>query len=116
VVGGVWATNRARSNPLLLQSRTVKKSDVEVRAKTKADEKTEGISIKLVSSPTGFNQIDKRWLSHYVKMWKMPGKVEIALKLFLGETLPTSQGRDGKRMFLNELDKEAQRRSSISSQ
>ncbi len=45
------------------------KADVEVRITTKTGEKCEGISIKLVSSPTGFNQIDKRWLSHYVKMW-----------------------------------------------
>src|SRR5205085_2078219 len=41
------------------------KADVEVNIRSKNGEKTEGISIKLVSSPTGFNQIDKRWLSHY---------------------------------------------------
>ena len=54
------------------------KADVEVRVKTKAGEKTEGISIKLVSSPTGFNQIDKRWLATYAKMWKMPPNVVAA--------------------------------------
>src|SRR4026209_43596 len=33
------------------------KADVEVRIKTKTGEMVEGISIKLVSSPNGFNQI-----------------------------------------------------------
>jgi hypothetical protein len=85
------------------------KADVEVRVRTKAGEKTEGISIKLVSSPTGFNQIDKRWLATYAKMWKMPANVVTALKLFLGETPPTKPGRDAKRMFLTELNADAQK-------
>ncbi len=80
------------------------KADVEVRIRTKNGEKVEGISIKLVSSPNGFNQIDKRWLSHYVKMWKMPPDVEAALKLFLGETPPKKPGRTPDRMYLNELE------------
>lgn len=80
------------------------KADVEVRITTRSGEKKEGISIKLVSSPNGFNQIDKRWLSHYVKMWKMPTDVAAALKLFLGEVPPTKPGRDTRRMYLNELE------------
>lgn len=48
------------------------KADVEVTIKTRSGEQTEGISIKLVSSPNGFNQIDKRWLRQYVKLWSMP--------------------------------------------
>lgn len=80
------------------------KADVEVRITTKAGEKREGISIKLVSSPTGFNQIDKRWLSQYVRMWKISPDVEAALKLFLGEVPPTKPGRDARRMYLNELE------------
>lgn len=80
------------------------KADVEVRVKTRTGERREGISIKLVSSPNGFNQIDKRWLSHYVRMWKMPSDVENALKLYLGEVPPTKPSRDAKRMYLNELE------------
>jgi len=80
------------------------KADVEVVVKTKKGERKEGISIKLVSSQNGFNQIDKRWLSHYVKMWNIPPDVEAALKLFLGEVPPAKVGRDPKRMFLNELE------------
>ena len=79
------------------------KADVEVRVKTKAGEKVHGISIKLVSNPQGFNQIDKRWLKTYAQMWKMPDDVHSALKLFVGETAPTTPGRDSRRMFLNEL-------------
>jgi hypothetical protein len=84
------------------------KADVEVIVKTGSDERREGISIKLVSSPTGFNQIDKRWLATYAKLWKMPSNVNAALKLFLGETPPTRPGRDAKRMFLTELDPRSQ--------
>ena len=80
------------------------KADVEIVVKTKTGERKEGISIKLVSSDNGFNQIDKRWLSHYVKMWKIPADVETALKLFVGETPPNKPSRDTNRMYLDELD------------
>lgn len=85
------------------------KADVEVKVKTAAGEKTQGISIKLVSGKNGFNQIDKRWLSHYVTMWRMPADVETALKYFLGEVIPDRPGRDPQRMYLDELDAPAQK-------
>lgn len=86
------------------------KADIQVRVRTKSGEKVEGISIKLVSSPNGFNQIDKRWLSHYVKMWNMPADIEAALRLFLGEVKPNKPSRDLKRMYINEFDAETQKR------
>lgn len=85
------------------------KADVEVKIKTKSGEKVEGISIKLVSSPNGFNQIDKRWLATYAKMWKMPADVAAAFKLFVGEVPPNKPSRDAKRMYLNELDPQTQK-------
>ncbi len=85
------------------------KSDVDVMVETKTGKKTDGISIKLVSSPHGFNQIDKRWLAHYVKMWSMPPDVEATLKLFCGETPPTKPGRSAERMFLDELSSDQQK-------
>jgi len=85
------------------------KADVEVRVKTKTGERREGISIKLVSSPNGFNQIDKRWLASYARMWNMPPGVIRSLKLFTGETPPVGPSRNAKRMFLNELDAAAQK-------
>lgn len=81
------------------------KADIEVTVQTKAGARTEGISIKLVSSPNGFNQIDKRWVSRYAKMWNMPLVVENALKRFVGEIAPTTPGRAANRMFLDEMDK-----------
>jgi hypothetical protein len=80
------------------------KADVEVTVRTTQGERKEGISIKLVSSATGFNQIDKRWLATYAKMWKMPADVQKALKLFVGEAPPNKKSRDLKRMYLNELE------------
>lgn len=81
------------------------KADIEVTVQTKSGTRTEGISIKLVSSPNGFNQIDKRWVSRYAKMWNMPLVVENALKRFVGEIAPTAPGRAANRMFLDEMDK-----------
>ncbi|MFZ1700872.1 MAG: hypothetical protein WBO10_03910 [Pyrinomonadaceae bacterium] len=96
------------------------KADVEIRIRLKSEpgavatgssssnERREGISIKLVSSPSGFNQIDKRWLATYAKMWKMPADVVDGLKLFVGENPPTRKSRIANRMYINELDAAAQ--------
>ena len=86
------------------------KADIQVKVKTQAGEKTEGISIKLVSTTNGFNQIDKRWLAHYVKMWKIPAEVAAALKLFVGEVKPNSPSRNADRMYINEFDAVTQKR------
>ncbi len=83
------------------------KADVQVKITIKKRDFTEGISIKLVSSSNGFNQIDKRWLATYAKIWKMPADVVAALKFFLGETKPGKPSRNADRMFLNELSSEA---------
>ena len=80
------------------------KADVEVSVKTVSGERTEGISIKLVTSSQGFNQIDKRWVRDYARMWNIPAHVAQALKLFAGESQPRRSGRAANRMFLNELD------------
>ncbi len=83
------------------------KADVQVKIKTSKGEFVEGISIKLVSSPNGFNQIDKRWLATYAKMWKMPVDVVATLKFFVGETKPDMPSRRADRMFLNEFTPES---------
>lgn len=85
------------------------KADVEVRVKTRSAERVEGISIKLVSNPNGFNQIDKRWLKTYAKMWEMPANVYEALSLFVGEKKPEKPSKDSKRLFLNEMDETTQK-------
>lgn len=85
------------------------KADVEVSIRSGGVLKKEGISIKLVSGPKGFNQIDKRWLSHYAEMWNMPDKVAAALGSFVGETKPEKPGRDPDRVYLDELDNGVQK-------
>lgn len=79
------------------------KADVEVVVAMKTQKVTDRISIKLVSSTKGFNQIDKRWLKNYGQMWKMPPDVLAGLKLYLGESPPNGPSRRKDRMYLDEL-------------
>jgi hypothetical protein len=86
------------------------KADIQVRVRTGAGEKIEGISIKLVSTEQGFNQVDKRWLRQYAAKWRMPADVHAALRLFTGEVKPNKPSRNPERMFLNELAVDHQKR------
>ncbi len=83
------------------------KTDVQVQVtiylKEAIDE--QNLSIKLVSSPSGFNQIDKRWVDKYVEMWDIPQTIAQTLKLYTGELeTKRSDVRDSRRMFLDEID------------
>ncbi len=86
------------------------KTDVQVQITTSSKEVADeqNISIKLVSNPTGFNQVDKRWVKNYVSMWDMPIQIENVLMRFTGEIAPSIKGRDERRVFLNELSFEEQ--------
>lgn len=67
----------------------------------------ENLSLKLVSNPQGFNQVDKRWVDKYVELWEIPEDVAVLLKVFTGEIAPTQVGlKDKRRMFLNEMAEE----------
>lgn len=69
----------------------------------------QNLSIKLVSNPQGFNQIDKRWVDKYAELWEIPDNVVKILKLFTGEIKPYKQNtKDKRRMFLNEMSEEEQ--------
>lgn len=77
---------------------------VEITIYLKEGLAAENISIKLVSNPQGFNQIDKRWLHKYAELWAIPENIIKNLKLFTGETKPTKPSpRDNRRIFLDEL-------------
>ncbi|NQU83468.1 MAG: type II restriction endonuclease, partial [Parcubacteria group bacterium] len=54
------------------------KTDVQVQITVEMKEAiaTENLSIKLVSNPQGFNQIDKRWIAKYVEMCNIPDDIE----------------------------------------
>jgi hypothetical protein len=88
------------------------KTDVQVQITIylKGAISVENLSVKLVSNPQGFNQIDKRWVDSYVQMWNIPQKIATALKIFTGEIRPNRRGlRDSRRMFLDEMDEEIQK-------
>ncbi len=71
----------------------------------------ENLSVKLVSNPQGFNQVDKRWVDSYAEMWNIPKDIVKILKLFTGEIRPTKSGlRDSRRMFFDEMSENDQRK------
>jgi len=87
------------------------KADVNVQVTVHLKEAidNENISIKLVSTKTGFNQIDKRWVDSYVEMWNIPEAVINILKRYTGELVPSiSNSKNSKRMLLNEFSEEEQ--------
>ena len=84
------------------------KADVQVQIqitiKLKGEIDCENLSVKLVSNPQGFNQIDKRWIKKYVELWKIDPETERVLKHFTGELPPYIKNtRDKRRMFATEL-------------
>lgn len=67
-------------------------------------ESTQNIQVKLISNLRGYNQIDKRWVDKYAKMWNIPEDIVNLLKYFTGEKSPyQSNTKDSRRMFLNEF-------------
>ncbi|MEZ6061688.1 MAG: hypothetical protein R3C19_15175 [Planctomycetaceae bacterium] len=84
------------------------KADVVVHITMNSGQKqTQGISIKLVSGESGFNQVDKRWLKSYAEMWNMPLPVIRAMKFYVGEDAPSRPSRRPDRMYLDELPDES---------
>jgi hypothetical protein len=63
------------------------------------------ISVKMQSAKSGFNQIDRGWVTtRYRTLWPfMSDEVERGLKLFTGEIAPLKKGRSPKRMYIDEL-------------
>jgi len=88
------------------------KTDVQVQINIYLKEAiaVENLSVKLVSNPQGFNQIDKRWVDKYVEMWNIPKDIRKALKLFTGEIKPRKKNlRDPRRMFFDEMNSKTQK-------
>jgi|SRR3989344_464299 len=88
------------------------KTDVQVQVIIKLRDAIdcENLSIKLVSNPQGFNQIDKREIDKYIKMWNIPKDIENILFLFTGKKIPKKIKKlnDSRRMFLTEMSKKDQ--------
>jgi len=83
------------------------KTDVQVQVTIKLKEAIdcENLSVKLVSNPQGFNQIDKREIDKYVEMWNIPKDIETILRLFTGKIEPKNKKelKDPRRMLLTEM-------------
>ena len=87
------------------------KTDVQVQVTIKLKKiiESQNLQIKLVSNNKGFNQIDKRWIKQYKKMWNIPENIVRLLQYFTGEILPYRKDtRDSRRMFMNEFTNEEQ--------
>lgn len=84
--------------------------NVQVKIKLKTAIDTENIQVKLVSNKKGFNQVDKRWLSHYKEMWNIPENIFTLLQYYTGELKPYKSGtKDSRRMFITEFNNEEQK-------
>lgn len=88
------------------------KTDVQVKITVYLKEvvSCENLSIKLVSNPQGFNQVDKRWIDKYVEMWNIPEDVAGLLKMFTGEIAPVAKFKikDKRRLLFTEMDQSSQ--------
>lgn len=86
-----------------------KKADVQIRVEMEdATVHVQNLSLKKANKPDGYNQIDKRSVDTYQKMWKFNDKVARLLKLFTGEILPSeyeprTEPKDEKRLYIPEL-------------
>lgn len=65
----------------------------------------ENLSVKLVSNPQGFNQIDKRWIDTYKELWGIPEDLTEILKRYTGEISPENNPnlRDKRRIYFDEM-------------
>src|SRR3989344_8809532 len=88
------------------------KTDVQVQVTIKLKEAIdcENLSVKLISNNHGKNQVDKREIDNYVKLWNIPKDIEKILKLFTGKIEPVKKGslKDSRRMLLTEMPDEDQ--------
>ena len=86
-----------------------KKADIQVQLYIQLDGclKLENISVKKANKGANFNQIDKRPVAEYQKMWSFDDGIAHLLKLFTGEEKVcrnTEFYREGKkRLFLDEF-------------
>jgi hypothetical protein len=88
------------------------KADIQVRVriiiKLKHQEDLQNLQVKLVSNPTGFNQVDKRWVEKYAELWNIPTDITKILRFFTGELKPITKTKDRRRTKLTEMSGEDQ--------
>ena len=99
------------------------KTDVQVQVTIVMENaiSTQNISIKKANNDADYNQVDKRWVNSYAKMWGMPNDLIFLLKLFSGEISPKkllknkeitrlkyNSLRDKRRFFIDEFNSKEQ--------
>jgi len=87
------------------QYKTDVQVQIQVSIKLKSQLDIQNLQVKLVSNHnSGGNQIDKRWLDKYVKLWNIPKDITACLKLFTGEIEPREKNlKDSRRMLFTEM-------------
>ena len=79
-----------------VKSNTIRnnKTDIQVKISRTDTEHTDthNIQVKSLSSYRGFNQVDKRWIDNYQKMWNIPDDITEPLKYYTGELKPCTDG------------------------
>lgn len=93
-----------------------KKANIQIRIEILIDDilYIENLSLKKANKSAGFNQVDKRTVDTYQKMWNFDKKVSLLLKKFTGELLPSNflhenqmkTIKDKRRIFLNEMSQD----------
>ncbi len=95
-----------------------KKADAQIRIIIKIGDivKIENLSLKKANTDADYNQIDKRTVDDYQKMWNFDDEIAFWLKLFTGELDPKKYSRktgikkfrDKRRLFLDEMSESVQ--------
>lgn len=100
------------------------KADIHIQVFVKMKDlmSIENLSIKKANSDADYNQIDKRWVNKYKKMWDIPNNVTHLLKLYTGEINPKTlvnnrklskekynNLKDKRRFFMNEFSEKAKK-------
>lgn len=114
--GAEWLKAMGHHNPKKVCAQTTRrmgffnKADVLVLA----DDRVEWVSVKKFTA--SFNQLDKRWVDDFAKLWKMPAPVASSLKMYCGEegygpadvSELAPHTRDARRFYMDELPDDKQ--------
>lgn len=107
------AANLGVSSEKYEESIKFKKADIQVRVKIVIENiiHIENISLKKANKTAGFNQVDKRSVLTYQKIWRFDDDIAMWLRLFTGDILPQKilsdiklqNLKDKRRIFLTEI-------------
>ena len=117
--GAKWLEVMGYTNPKKVNAQTTRKMGFFNKADVLVlvDNSVEWVSVKKFTPNSSFNQIDKRWVSEFAKLWKMSDEVTNALRRYCGEDgyRPSKtngqilSSRDTRRFFMDELPDKQQK-------